>query len=80
MNYLVIKDLIERKTLKQFRAGETYPCSDPARAEFLIKTGYLAEPEKTEEKEQPSAEEKKPKKVSKTAKAPAKRSTKTKKA
>ena len=49
MNYLVIKDLIERKTLKQFRTGELYPCSDPARAAFLIKTGYLAEPEKPEE-------------------------------
>ena len=80
MNYLVIKDLIERKTLKQFRTGELYPCSDPARAAFLIKTGYLAEPEKSEEEKQPSVEEKKPKKVSKTAKAPVKRSTKTKKA
>ena len=80
MNYIVIKDLIERKTLKQFRTGELYPCSDPARAALLIKTGYLAEPEKPEEEKQPSAEEKKPKKVSKTAKAPAKRSTKTKKA
>ena len=79
MNYLVIKDLIERKTLKQFRTGEFYPCSDPARAAFLIKTGYLAEPEKPEEEKQPSVEEK-PKKVSKTAKATTKRSTKTKKA
>lgn len=79
MNYLVIKDLIERKTLKQFRAGELYPCSDPARAALLIKTGYLAEPEKPEEEKQPSVEEK-PKKVSKTAKATTKRSTKTKKA
>ena len=80
MNYLVVKDFIERITFKLFRAGETYPCSDPARAAFLIKTGYLAEPEQPEEKEQPSVEEKKPKKVTKTAKAPAKRSTKTKKA
>lgn len=76
MNYLVIKDLIERKTLKQFRTGDSYPCSDPARADFLIRTGYLAAPE---EEEKPSVEEK-PKKATKTAKATTKRSTKTKKA
>ena len=41
MNYLVIKDLIERKTLKQFKAGDVYPCFDPARADFLIEKGYI---------------------------------------
>ena len=73
MKYVVIKDLIERVTLKQFKAGDIYPCQDTARAQFLIDTGYINE----QEDEQPVADAE-PKKPQKT---PAKkRSTKTKKA
>lgn len=72
MKYVVIKDLIERVTLKQFKAGDIYPCQDTARAQFLIDTGYI----KAQEDEKPVADAE-PKKPQKTT---AKRSTKTKKA
>ncbi len=73
MNYLVIKDLIERKTLKQFKAGDKYPCCDAARAAFLIEHGYIAPIEQPKDAE-------KPEKTDKPQKAPAKRTTKAKKA
>lgn len=76
MEYTVIKNLIERKTLKQFAVGDKYPCDDLQRANFLIKSGYLAAQEKEPEAEKPE----KAKKATKPQKATAKRSTKTKKA
>lgn len=71
MEYVVIKDLIERKTLKQFKAGDIYPCFDPARADFLIEKGYIL-PKEEQPKE--SVEEK-PEKEAKPQKATTKRST-----
>ncbi len=73
MDYLVVKDLIERKTLKQFKAGDKYPCCDAARAAFLIEHGYIAPIEQPKDAE-------KPEKTDKPQKAPAKRTTKAKKA
>lgn len=71
MDYLVIKDFIERVTLKQYKAGDKYTCLDTERASFLIRTGYLAKPTEKEVE--------KPKKT--TAKATTtKRSPKAKKA
>ncbi len=73
MEYTVIKDLIERKTLKQFKAGDKYPCCDAARAAFLIEHGYIAPIEQPKDAD-------KPEKTDKPQKAPAKRTTKAKKA
>lgn len=70
MEYLVIKDFIERVTLKLYKAGDKYACLDTERASFLIRTGYLAKPT-----------EKEVEKPKKTAKAPTtKRSPRAKKA
>lgn len=76
MEYTVIKDLIERKTLKPYAVGDKYPCDDMERAKFLISRGYLAAPEKEPEAEKPEKAEK----ATKPQKATAKRSTKAKKA
>ena len=77
MEYVVIKDFIERKTLKMFKAGDFYPCFDSARADFLIEKGYIV-PKEEQPKE--SVEEK-PEKEAKPQKASTvKRSTKKKKA
>ena len=74
IKYLIIKDFIERITLKQYRAGEKYTCPDRKRAEFLISTGYLAEAE------EPEVKSENPKTETKTAKDSKKRSVKSKKA
>ena len=41
MNYQVKKPFIDRDSLKQFRAGDTFSCSDAARAKMLQDKGYL---------------------------------------
>lgn len=68
MDYTVVKDFIERGTLKSVKAGEKYTCLAD-RAELLIKRGYLAAPEPEGNPEKAVAE--KPKKEAKTAKAKA---------
>lgn len=64
MEYTVIKDFIERGTLRSVKAGEKYTCLAD-RAALLMERGYLAkqDPEK--------AVAEKPKKEAKTAKAKA---------
>lgn len=69
MEYTVLNDFIDRYTLKQFRAGDIFSCSDATRAEILIKRGYVAAKE-----EAPEPESKKETAKTKTAaKAPAKK-------
>lgn len=41
MTYKVKKPFIDRDSLKQFRAGDLFPCSDAARAKMLRGKGYL---------------------------------------
>ena len=77
MNYIVTKDFIERITGKHIAAGSTYTCSDDKRAAFLIEHEYIAE---IKADPKPEAEPKKAEKAVKPQKAPAKRTTKTKKA
>ena len=74
MEYTVIKDFIERISLKQIKAGEKYACLDPARVEKLKRLGYIVENEEKQKKEDAKEPEKK------TAKAltSAKRSVKKK--
>ena len=74
--YTVIKDFIERVSLKLIKAGEKYACLDPARAQKLITLGYIAE-----EAEKPAKEDvKEPEKKTAKAVTSAKRSVKGKKA
>ena len=74
MEYTVIKDFIERGSLKEIKAGDKYACLDPVRANKLIGWGYLKEPaEQQPEKEVVD----KPKKTTAKAKTTAKRSVKT---
>lgn len=66
INYRVLRFFIDRESLKEFNAGDLFPCSDSKRANELIYKGYIVkeqskEPEKADDK----PEEKKPK----TAKA-----------
>lgn len=74
MEYTVIKDFIERVSLKQIKAGEKYACLDPARVEKLKRLGYIVENEEKPKKEDAKEPE------NKTAKAltSAKRSVKKK--
>ncbi len=74
MEYKVVIDFIERGSLQQFKAGDTYACLDPARAKKLVSLGYISE-QAAEPKQVEDAE---PKKTTAKAKAPAKRSTKKK--
>ena len=79
MEYTVVKDFIERGTLKEIKAGEKYTCLDPLRAEKLIGWGYIEKPaEKPIEKPEKVAEPEK--KTAKAKTTTAKRSTKAKKA
>lgn len=41
MKYQVKKPFIDRDSLMQFRAGDTFSCSDAARAKMLQDKGYL---------------------------------------
>lgn len=77
MEYTVIKDFIERGSLKDIKAGEKYTCLDPLRANKLIGWGYLKAPD---EKQPESEDVEKPEKKTAKAKTTAKRSVKTKKA
>lgn len=76
MEYTVIKDFIERLTLKQIKAGEKYTCLDPVRAKKLVGWGYLKALEE-EQSEKEKAE--KPEKKTAKAKTTTKRSVKAKK-
>jgi len=49
MEYTVIRDFIERKTLRTVKAGEKYACLDVKRADFLLMHGYIAEEVKKDE-------------------------------
>lgn len=71
MNYRVIKYFIAREDCKEYKAGDTFACLDPARADFLIEQGFIAEEKAQEE---PKPEKKEPQK----AKAVTKRTTKKK--
>lgn len=81
MKYRVLRFFIDRDTLKEFSAGELFPCDDPNRASELINKCYI---ERVQE-EKPVKEDKAPakKEPTKTAKAKGttkKTATKTKKA
>lgn len=65
MEYTVVKDFIDRGTLKEFKAGSTYACLDDSRAQLLISRGYIEGTAALEEKEP----EKKPQKAKTAAKA-----------
>lgn len=65
MEYTVVKDFIDRATLKEFKAGSTYACLDDSRAQLLISRGYIEGTAAPEEKEP----EKKPQKAKTAAKA-----------
>lgn len=41
MNYRVIKYFIDRDSLKEFNAGDLFPCENPERAAQLIKRCYI---------------------------------------
>ena len=49
MEYLVIKDFIDKNTLSEFKAGDNYVCPDSERADSLILMGYLAANETAEQ-------------------------------
>ena len=49
MQYLVIKDFIDKNTLLEFKAGDKYACPDSERADSLILMGYLAANETAEQ-------------------------------
>lgn len=68
MEYTVIKDFIERVSLKQIKAGEKYACLDPARVEKLKRLGYIVENEEKPKKEDAKEPEKKTAKASTSAK------------
>lgn len=58
MNYRVIRPFIAREDCKEYKAGDTFACLDPARAQILIDKKYIAESEAKEpepEKPQPKA-------------------------
>lgn len=65
MEYTVVKDFIDRGTLKEFKAGSTYTCLDDSRAQLLISRGYIEGTAAPEEKEP----EKKPQKAKTAVKA-----------
>lgn len=65
MEYTVVKDFIDRDTLKEFKAGSTFACLDDSRAQLLISRGYIEGTAAPEEKEP----EKKPQKAKTAAKA-----------
>ena len=65
MEYTVVKDFIDRGTLKEFKAGSTYACLDDSRAKLLISRGYIEGTAAPEEKEP----EKKPQKAKTAVKA-----------
>ena len=79
MEYTVVNDFIERGSLKQIKAGETYACLDPARAGKLKRLGYITE-KTAEPAKEPAEPVEKPKKTTAKAKTTAKSSVKTKKA
>lgn len=43
MEYTVIKPFIDRDSLKQFNAGDKFPCVDTERAGTLITKGYISD-------------------------------------
>ena len=66
INYRVLRFFIDRESLKEFNAGDLFPCSDSKRADELIYKGYIiAEPVEEPTKADDKQEDKKPK----TAKA-----------
>ena len=66
MEYTVVKDFIDRGTLKEFKAGSTYACLDDSRAKLLISRGYIEGTTAAPEEKEP---EKKPQKAKTAAKA-----------
>lgn len=66
MEYTVVKDFIDRDTLKEFKAGSTFACLDDSRAKLLISRGYIEGTTAAPEEKEP---EKKPQKAKTAAKA-----------
>lgn len=64
MEYTVVKDFIDRDTLKEFKAGSIFACLDDSRAKLLISRGYIEGTTAAPEEKEP---EKKPQKKAKTA-------------
>lgn len=74
MDYRVIKFFIDHDSLKEFNAGDLFPCADEERAAKLIYKGYI-------ERIQPVKEEpKEPKKTTARAKSTVKKTASKKKA
>lgn len=69
MNYQVKKTFIDRDSLKQFSAGDTFPCADAARAKILQTKGYLFEASPEEAAPDPKPQPKKAAKRSTKKKA-----------
>lgn len=65
MEYTVVKDFIDRDTLKEFKAGSTFACLDDSRAKLLISRGYIEGTTAAPEEKEP---EKKPQKAKTAAK------------
>ena len=73
MKYRVIRFFIDRDSLKDYNAGDLFPCDDPERAKELINKCYIEKvQEKAPETEQAPAKASKPKKDTALAKEPKK--------
>lgn len=69
---IVIKEFIDRESLKGYNVGDTFTHDNPERLKFLVSKGYLKEDKETIEEE---PEE--PKKAVRTSKTTAKTKTGT---
>ena len=77
MDYRVIKYFIDRDTLKEFNAGDLFPCDNPARAAQLINRCYIEriaeeDPEEENIQEVPEQEEPEPEEKAEEPKTTAK--------
>lgn len=65
---VVIRDFIDRETLKGYKVGDTFTHNDPERVNILVSRGYIKADDKTTEDE-PKEAKKPPKTPKTTAKA-----------
>ena len=81
MNYRVIRFFIDRDTLKDYNAGDLFPCDDPERAQQLINKCYIQRMPETAAKDVAEDKPKEPKKTTTArAKGTAKKAASKKKA
>ena len=78
MEYTVVKDFIDRDTLKEFKAGSAFACLDDSRAKLLISRGYIEGTTAAPEEKEPEKKPQKAKTAAKTSgsKSPAKAAAK----